>query len=115
MRGDAPLETARSWSQGSVRAVALSPLGSARANLEAMVSEEIAQERARLRRADVAEAIARAERGERASLRDLDLDDPADLELYEQSYADVLEDRQGVDRAAGAMLAAKCKHGRWPG
>lgn len=74
-----------------------------------MVSEQVAQERARFDCADVTVAIARAERGEEAWLRDLDLDDPADFARYEQAHADILEDHRRVDRAAAALLAVKRK------
>jgi hypothetical protein len=112
MTGDAPLGTARPSVQGSVHAAAPSPLGSARACLEAMVSEQIAQEHARRSRADVEDAIARAERGEEAFLADLDPDDPASLALFERAYAAVLEERQRRDRVAAALLSTKPRCGR---
>lgn len=115
MKENAPLGTARSCSQGLVRAATPSPLGGARAWLKAIVCEQIAQGHGRRSRADVAEAIARAERGQESFLGDLDPDDPAHMALYDRSHADVLEERHRRDGVAAGLLAVKRKRGRWPG
>jgi hypothetical protein len=110
----APLRTARITSQGSVRTAAPPSLAHARAWIEATVSEQIALDRAGRDRADVTEAIRRAKRGKQASLRDLDLHDPAHLAEFNRAYQVVIAEEERLRRESAVQFAVKRLRGRWP-
>lgn len=110
----APLGTARRGVQGSVRLDAPPPLAHAWAWIEATVSEQIALDSAQRDRADVTAAIKRAKHGKQASLRDLDLDDPAHLAEFNRAYDDVMAEEERLRRESAAQCAIKRLRGRWP-
>jgi hypothetical protein len=114
VKAHVPLETARCNVQSSFRGEAPSCLENARAWIEASLSEQVAQDYVRQARADVAEAIARAERGQQAFLVDLDPDDSAHLALFERALAAVREERARRDRVAAELLSIRIRNRRWP-
>jgi len=126
---NAPLGTARDASYETLRAVNRTPFALDKptahekpaiatsvhlAWLQASVLEQDLIDRDRAGRAEIAEAISRAERGDELSILDIDLDDVTQRTEYDRALIDVQEERARRDRAAASLLAVKRLRGKAP-